>query len=532
MPPRSKATQSLGIEATLWDAANKLRGNMDSAEYKHVALGLIFLKYVSDAFAEQRTALEQSLSDPSGDDYIEDEADRQDILESRDEYLGAGVFWVPAEARWDGPDGIQAGAKQADIGRRIDAAMDAIERENPSLRGVLPKNYSRQELDIRRLGELVDLIGGIGLGTAEQRKGDVLGRVYEYFLGQFAANEGKGGGEFYTPRSVVRLLVEMLEPYKGRVYDPCCGSGGMFVQAEDFVLAHGGNKDAISVYGQESNATTWRIAKMNLALRGIEANLGPEWGDTFHDDKHPDLRADFVLANPPFNISDWGGDQRRDDARWVYGVPPVGNANFAWLQHIVSKLAPQGVAGVVLANGSMSTNNSGEGDVRAALLEADLVECMIALPAQLFYSTGIPVCLWFLNRDKSPGGARAWRDRRHEVLFIDARSVGKMTTRVHREFTTEDIQKIAGTYHAWRGEPGAGDYIDIPGFCSSASLAEVRKHDYVLTPGRYVGSEASTTFDGDAAERLAALAATLQHEASEAARLDAEILAVLSGLSK
>jgi len=419
VPPRSKASESLGIEATLWDAANKLRGNMDSAEYKHVALGLIFLKYVSDAFGEQRDLLDKTLNDPDSPEYVDDETDRQEILESRDEYLGAGVFWVPSEARWDGPTGIQAGAKQPDIGRRIDAAMDAIERENPSLRGVLPKNYARQELDVRRLGELVDLISGIGLGTAEQRKGDVLGRVYEYFLGQFAANEGKGGGEFYTPRSVVRLLVEMLEPYEGRVYDPCCGSGGMFVQAEDFVLAHGGNKDAISVYGQESNATTWRIAKMNLALRGIEANLGAEWGDTFHDDKHPDLRADFILANPPFNISDWGGEQRRDDPRWAYGVPPATNANYGWLQHMLSRLAPHGRAGIVLANGSLTTTANGEGDIRRQLVEGDAVECIVALPSQLFYSTGIPVCLWILTRSKA--GHDGLRARHGETLFIDAR---------------------------------------------------------------------------------------------------------------
>ncbi len=517
MPPRSRTTASLGIEATLWEAANKLRGNMDSAEYKHVALGLIFLKYVSDAFTEQHVLLENTLADPTSADYVEDESDRREILESRDEYLGAGVFWVPAEARWDGPDGIQAGAKQADIGRRIDAAMDAIERENPSLRGVLPKNYARQELDARRLGELVDLISGIGLGTAEQRKGDVLGRVYEYFLGQFAANEGKGGGEFYTPRSVVRLLVKMLQPYRGRVYDPCCGSGGMFVQAEEFVLTHGGNKDAISVYGQESNATTWRIAKMNLALRGIEANLGPEWGDTFHDDKHPDLRADFILANPPFNISDWGGEQRRDDPRWKHGVPPASNANYAWLQHMASKLAPQGVAGIVLANGSMSSTSNGENLIRASLVRSDLVECMVALPPQLFYSTGIPVCLWFLNQDKTPGGARGWRDRRGEVLFIDARRMGTMATRVHRELSGEELARITGTYRAWRGE--GGSYQDEPGFCASIGVSEIEKHDWSLTPGRYVGTDVVDDDEMSPRERIEGLVPALQAEYEEAQRL-------------
>ncbi len=518
MPPRSKPTQSLGIEGTLWDAANKLRGNMDSAEYKHVALGLIFLKYVSDAFAEQWNLLETTLADPASPDYINDEADRQEVLENRDEYLGAGVFWVPAEARWDGARGIQAGAKQADIGRRIDAAMDAIERENASLRGVLPKNYSRQELDVRRLGELVDLISGIGLGTAEQRKGDVLGRVYEYFLGQFAASEGKGGGEFYTPRSVVRLLVEMLQPYKGRVYDPACGSGGMFVQAEDFVLAHGGNRDAISVYGQESNPTTWRIAKMNLALRGIEANLGPEWGDTFHDDKHQDLRADFILANPPFNISDWGSEQRRDDPRWKFGTPPASNANYAWLQHIVSKLSPNGVAGVVLANGSMSSNSSGEGEIRRGLVDADSVECMVVLPTQLFFSTGIPVCLWLLAQDKS-GQADGRRDRRSEVLFIDAREMGTMTTRVHRELTEQDIAEIAATFQAWRSPDG--EYKDRPGFSASASIATIAEHRYLLTPGLYTGAADD---EGDHQADLADLKAAVQDALEESRRLDAALV--------
>ncbi len=481
MPPRSKASESLGIESTLWDAANKLRGNMDSAEYKHVALGLIFLKYVSDAFTEQRDLLDKTLTDPDSPEHVDDETDRQEILESRDEYLGAGVFWVPSEARWDGPTGIQAGAKQPNIGRRIDAAMDAIERENPSLRGVLPKNYARQELDVRRLGELVDLISGIGLGTAEQRKGDVLGRVYEYFLGQFAANEGKGGGEFYTPRSVVQLLVEMLEPYKGRVYDPCCGSGGMFVQAEDFVLAHGGNKDAISVYGQESNATTWRIAKMNLALRGIEANLGAEWGDTFHDDKHPDLRADFVLANPPFNISDWGGEQRRDDSRWIHGVPSASNANFAWLQHIFARLSPTGLGAVILATGSLGSQSKGEGDVRAQMIKSDAVDCIVNLPTKLFYSRSLPVAVWFLaqGRDASGPGRRDGK-----VLMIDARDLGTMTNRVHRELSNVDVKHLADVYRTFRE---TGDAPAEAGFARVATTEEIARHQYVLTPAPYVG---------------------------------------------
>ncbi|MDP9371853.1 MAG: type I restriction-modification system subunit M [Chloroflexota bacterium] len=497
---------------------------MDAAEYKHVALGLIFLKYVSDAFTERRAALEASLSDPAGPDYLDDPADREDILESRDEYLAENVFWVPAEARWEG---IQAGAKQSDIGRRIDIAMDAIERENPSLRGVLPKNYARQELDIRRLGELVDLIGSIGLGTAENREKDLLGRVYEYFLGQFAASEGKGGGEFYTPRSVVRLLVEMLEPFRGRVYDPCCGSGGMFVQAEDFVLAHGGRKDAISVYGQESNPTTWRIAKMNLALRGIEANLGPEWGDTFHDDKHPDLRADFILANPPFNISDWGGERLRDDPRWQYGVPPASNANYAWLQHIVSKLSPQGTAGVVLAVGSLMTETAGEGDIRKTHVTEDLVECMVALPPQLFYNTGISACLWFLNRDKS-GAPTGRRSRRNEILFIDARQLGKLLTRVHRELSAEDIARISSVFHSWRGEPGSAAYKDVPGFAKSATLGEVASQHYVLAPGRYVGTGDIDADHERYAERGARLASELADLMDQSRRLDEAITATLT----
>jgi type I restriction enzyme M protein len=484
------------LEATLWRAADQLRGSMDAGEYKHVALGLIFLKYVSDAFAARRIELDQQLSDPASDEFISDPEDRAGILESRDEYLAEGVFWVPTEARWLA---IQAAAKQTDIGRRIDAAMDAIERDNPILRGVLPKNYARPELDVRRLGELVDLIGSIGLTGSVPGETDLLGRVYEYFLGQFAASEGKAGGEFYTPRAVVRLLVEMLEPFTGRVYDPCCGSGGMFVQAEEFVLAHGGTRDALSVYGQESNPTTWRIAKMNLALRGIEANLGAEWGDTFHDDKHPDLRADFVLANPPFNVSEWGSDQLREDPRWAFGQPPAGNANYAWIQHIVAKLAPQGTAGIVLANGSMTSQSSGEGEIRRALVEADLVECMVALPNQLFYSTGIPVCLWFLSRDKSGG---RWRDRRREVLFVDARALGRMATRVHRDLLADEIQRVASAFHSWRGEPGLPDYADVPGFCAAASIDEIARRNFALTPGLYVEAVHPDVDDEPIAERL------------------------------
>lgn len=478
---KRNGNEPLGFEDVLWKAADKLRGSMDASEYKHVVLGLIFLKYVEDAFEERRTALRAELETEG---FSGEELDA--LLESRDEYTAEGVFWVPPEARWGF---LRDQAKRPDIGKLIDNAMDLIERDNPSLRGVLPKSYARPSLDPRRLGELVDLISGIGLGSAEHRDKDILGRVYEYFLGRFASAEGKGGGEFYTPRCVVKLLVEMIEPFSGRVYDGCCGSGGMFVQAERFVEAHGGRRNDIAVYGQELNDTTWRLAKMNLAIRGIEADLGPRWGDSFHEDLHPDLKADYILANPPFNVSDWGGERLRDDPRWKYGAPPVGNANYAWLQHFASKLAPRGVAGIVLANGSLSSQQSGEGEIRRRMLEDDLVECIVALPGQLFYSTAIPASLWFLNRDKTPGGGRAWRERRGEVLFIDARGLGVMVDRTHRELTDDEIARIAGTYHSWRGERGAGKYADIPGFCASVTLEEIAEHNYVLTPGRYVGAE-------------------------------------------
>lgn len=480
--------EPLGFEDTLWKAADKLRGSMDSSEYKHIVLGLVFLKYVDDAFGERRAQL---AADLAADGIAGEQA--EELLESRDEYTAEGVFWVPPEARWEF---LQSKAKQPEIGKLIDAAMDAVEVENPSLRGVLPKNFARPSLDVRRLGELVDLIAGLGLGGAEHREKDLLGRVYEYFLGRFASQEGKGGGEFYTPRSVVKLLVEMIEPYKGRVYDPCFGSGGMFVQSENFVEAHGGQRNDIAVYGEELNDTTWRLGKMNLAIRGIEADLGPRWGDTFHDDLHPDLKADFILANPPFNISDWGGDQLRDDPRWRFGAPPAANANFAWLQHMASKLAPQGVAGVVLANGSLSSQQSGEGDIRRKMVEADLVECIVALPGQLFYTTQIPVSLWFLSRDKTAGGSRGWRDRKGEVLFIDARKVGQLVDRTHRELFDEDMEMIAGAYHSWRGEDGSPGYGDVPGFCISTITAQIAEHHFILSPGRYVGAE-ETEDDGE-----------------------------------
>lgn len=516
--------QPLGFEDTLWKAADKLRGSMDASEYKHVVLGLVFLKYVDDAFSERREHLAAELE---RDGITGDEA--AGLLEERDEYTAEGIFWVPPEARWTY---LQSNAKQPEIGKLIDGAMDAVEVENPSLRGVLPKNFARPSLDVRRLGELVDLIAGLGLGSAEHREKDLLGRVYEYFLGRFAAQEGRGGGEFYTPRSVVKLLVEMIEPFKGRVYDPCCGSGGMFVQAERFVEAHGGGRNDISVFGQELNDTTWRLSKMNLAIRGIEANLGPRWGDTFHEDLHFDVKADFILANPPFNVSDWGGEQLRDDRRWQWGVPPAGNANYAWLSHMASKLSPRGVAGVVLANGSLSSQQSGEGEIRKKMLDADLVECIVALPGQLFYTTPIPVSLWFLNRAKANGhaerhGGRPGRDRQGEVLFIDARKLGAMVDRTHRDLTDDDIACIATTYHAWRGEPDAGTYEDVPGFCASANMEQIAEHHFVLTPGRYVGSEEAEDDGEPIVEKLARLKKDLLNAFEESGRVEERVRAAL-----
>ena len=493
---------NLGFEEKMWQAADKLRSNMDAAEYKHVVLGLVFLKYISDAFQERYDALKkEQFADP----------------EDRDEYRAENVFWVPKEARWPS---LQANAKQPTIGKLIDDAMVAIERDNPSLKGVLAKDYARPTLDKQRLGELIDLVGTIGLGDKESRSKDILGRVYEYFLGKFASAEGKKGGEFYTPRCVVRLLVEMIEPFKGRIYDPCCGSSGMFVQSEAFIRQHGGRIGDIAVYGQESNPTTWRLAKMNLAIRGIEANLGPHHADSFHNDLHKDLKADFILANPPFNMSDWGGERLREDVRWKYGVPPMGNANYAWVQHMIHHLAPTGITGFVLANGSMSSNQSGEGEIRKNIIEADLVDCMIALPSQLFYGSGIPACLWFLARDKRNG---KFRDRRRQTVFIDARKMGYLVDRVHRELSDEEIARIAGTYHSWRGEPGMDAYQDIPGFCKSAATDEIATHGYVLTPGRYVGAEEIEDDGEPFEEKLARLTATLDEQFQESARLEAAI---------
>ncbi|MXY37990.1 MAG: SAM-dependent DNA methyltransferase [Cenarchaeum sp. SB0664_bin_35] len=503
---KSSADNTSVIEAEMWEMADTLRGSMDAAEYKHVVLGLIFLKYVSDAFEEAKARLD-----------TEQNADPEDP----DEYRAQNIFWVPPEGRWSN---IKAQARQPTIGQIVDGAMASIERENPAIKDVLRKNYARLSLDKTRLGRIIDLISNISMGDEETRSKDMLGRVYEYFLSQFANAEGKKGGEFYTPRSVVRLLVEMLQPYNGRVYDPCCGSAGMFVQSVEFIHAHAsGNGNGgravgdISIYGQESNYTTWQLAKMNLAIRGIDAGQITH-GDSLHNDQHLDLKADFILANPPFNVSEWGGERLQNDRRWVYGTPPKGNANFAWVQHMVHHLAPSGVAGFVLANGSMSSKQSGEGDIRRSLVEAGLVDCMVALPGQLFYSTQIPACLWFLSRDRT----RRHR-RRGEVLFVDARSMGRMLDRTHRELTGDDINRIARTYGAWRGDQNTDKYADKPGLCKSAKLDEIRKHDYILTPGRYVGAEPQPD-DGEPFEqKMSKLAAQLIQQQAEANRLDKKI---------
>jgi type I restriction enzyme M protein len=487
------------LEKMLWLAADKLRSNMDAAEYKHVVLGLIFLKYISDSFKE----LYEKLS-----------ADEYSDAEDKDEYLAENIFYVPVKARWDYLQHERA--KQPTIGKDIDDAMDAIEKENASLKGVLPKDYARPSLDKKRLGELVDLIGNIGFREAGHKSKDLLGRVYEYFLGQFADAEGKKGGQFYTPESIVKLLVEMLEPYSGRIYDGCCGSGGMFVQSEKFIDAHGGKIGDIAVYGQESNPTTHRLCKMNLAIRGIDAKI--ELGDTFHNDKHKDLKADYILVNPPFNISDWGGEQLQDTPLWRYGIPPTGNANYAWLQLFINKLSPIGTAGIVLANGSMTTNSGNEGEIRKNMIQAGLVDCMVALPSQLFFNTQIPACLWFLARNKTNG---KFRDRSNEILFIDARKMGEMIDRKHRVLTDNDIISISETYHLWR--TNQNKYEDIAGFCKAASISEVKANNFVLTPGRYVGTEeieeGGIPFD----EKMTELTEKLAEQFKQSAELELRI---------
>ena len=556
------------IKKTLWATADKLRANMDAAEYKHIVLGLIFVKYISDTFQTRRAELTHKFTD-SQDDYYLGDTDPDLInaeLEDRDYYKEVNVFWVPEAARWES---LRAQAKQADIGKRIDDALSLIETENPKLKGILDKRYARVQLPDGKLGELVDLVSKIGFGEsgkaedrAKNHARDLLGQVYEYFLGQFASAEGKRGGQFYTPASIVKTLVAVLAPHHGQVYDPCCGSGGMFVQSEKFIEAHGGKLGDVSIYGQEANPTTWRLAAMNLAIRGIDFNLGKEPADTFVRDQHPDLRADFVLANPPFNISDWWHGSLEGDPRWVYGTPPQGNANYAWLQHMLYHLKPTGRAGIVLANGSMSSSQNSEGDIRSAMVEADKVEVMIALPGQLFFNTQIPACLWFLVKEK--------RARQGEVLFIDARKLGSMISRVQCEFTDEVIERIANTVAAWRGEipltppfpkgeaetthfskskadnsplsqpevdippfekggPG-GIYQDIPGYCRSVTLAEIAEHGHVLTPGRYVGAEAVEDDDEAFAEKMQKLTETLGEQMAKGAELDQLIRQKLGGL--
>lgn len=553
---------NIELRKTLWAAADKLRSSMDAAEYKHLVLGLIFVKYISDAFDELRSGLRVALADPESELYLDDPVVRAAAEEDRDYYTAANVFWVPEQARWEN---LRAHAKQTNIGRRIDAALDAIEADNPRLKGILDKRFGRAQLEPGKLGELVDLVSTIGFGAGDKAK-DVLGEVYEYFLGQFASAEGKKGGQFYTPASVVKVLVEILGPHKGKVYDPCCGSGGMFVQSEKFVESHGGRFGDLSIYGQEANPTTWRLVAMNLAIRGMDFNLGKEPADTFHRDQHPDLRADYVLANPPFNISDWGGERLADDRRWQFGTPPAGNANYAWLQHILHHLSARGQAGVVLANGSMSSNQNSEGAIRQAMVEGDVVEVMVALPPQLFFNTQIPACLWFLAKDKTKNG----RDRRGEVLFIDARKLGRMEGRVFRVFDDEDIACIGDTVHRWREDgfahnaPFAQDnqkpdfvergtqgskkpvhaerspkgeveappepYADIPGFCRSVPLAEIAEHGYVLTPGRYVGTEDIEDDDEVFSEKMDRLTAQLAEQMAKGVELDALIREKLGAL--
>lgn len=554
---------NLGFEDKLWAAADKLRGNMDAAEYKHVVLGLIFLKYISDAFMEKFNHLAQETANPKSEYYVKEERARYGVAEDRDEYLADNIFWVPPEARWPY---LQKNAKRPEIGTLVDDALAAIERDNKVLKGVLPKDYARPALDKARLGEIIDLIATIGLGDKQARERDVLGRVYEYFLGKFAAAEGKLGGQFYTPQCVVKLLVEMLEPYKGRVLDPCCGSGGMFVQAAKFVQSHassnGNGKKAkvspavrreISIYGQESNNTTWRLALMNLAIRGIDGKI--EWGDSFLNDKHKDLKADYILANPPFNMEDWGYSKVKNDVRWrrfdqpsgnaQFSLPPGGerkrkdgstftvdggNANYAWILHFLHHLAPHGTAGFVLANGSLTSNTSGEGDIRKAIIEADMVDCIISLPGQLFYTTPIPACLWFLTRNKGVDKEHGFRARHGETLFIDARRLGALTDRVHRELTDDEVAEIARTYHAWRGEERAGKYEDKAGFCKSVALNEIESHGHVLTPGRYVGAEEVEDDGVPFEEKMAEFSGELYEQMAEGVALDAAIRKNLEAL--
>lgn len=534
MASRGTKTAALGIEDALWKSANQLRSSMDPAVYKHVVLGLLFLKFVSDNFEARRNELAQWVADPSNEEwYLDDPEQRAELLEDRDAYTEAGVFWIPAGHRWSD---LRDNAKSIDppIGKRIDNAMRAIEDENSSLKGVLPKIFSAPEYTSTMLGGLIDTFSNSDLAAAERGGLDVLGRIYEYFLSQFASSEGKGGGEYFTPSVVVRLLVEMLRPYKGRIYDPACGSGGMFVQAQKFVAAHSGQWNELSIYGQESNPTTWRLAKMNLAIRGIEADFGPQWGDTFANDLHPDLRADFILSNPPFNDSDWGQPALVDDYRWAYGVPPAGNANYAWLQHMLHHLAPTGTMAVVLANGSLSVTTSTQDEMRQRMVDDDVVECIVALPSQLFYSVPIPVSVWFCTKDKSSKHVRTerpQRDRQREVLFIDARELGHMESRTHRTLSDDDITRVADTYNAWRGDPDLPHYKDVPSFCASVTIDAVAKASYVLNPGRYVGTEAPEGDGEPTKEKLARLADEVLADFNERAHLQSKMRAALKTLA-
>ncbi len=509
---KNNKVQEESLEKQLWKAADKLRKNIDAAEYKHVVLGLIFLRYISDAFEELHEKLKKGEGEYEGAD-----------PEDRDEYKAENVFFVPQEARWSY---LQSKAKLPEIGKFVDEAMEAIEKENPSLKGTLPKVYSLGNLDPTNLGGLIDLFGNITFNETKNRNADILGHVFEYFLGQFALAEGKKGGQFYTPRNVVELLVEMLEPYNGRVFDPCCGSGGMFVHSEKFVANHRGKVNDISIYGQESNLTTWRLCKMNLAIRGIDSSQ-VKWNNegSFLNDLHKDLKADYVLANPPFKDSDWGGELLRTDGRWKYGVPPVGNANYAWVQHFIYHLAPTGIAGFVLAKGSLTSKTSGEGEIRKQIIEARLVDCIVNLPPKLFLNTQIPACLWFISRNKANG---KYRNRRDEILFIDARNMGHLINRRTREFSKDDIEKIASTYHNWRNPDG--NYEDIKGFCNSASIEKVRELDYVLTPGRYVGLPDEED-DFDFEERFIKLKAEFEEQLKEEEELNKQILENLKKIS-
>ena len=507
MARNKKETKQEPMEIQLWKAADKLRKNIDAAEYKHIVLGLIFLRYISDAFERLYAQLEAGEDEYEGGD-----------PEDKDEYQAENVFFVPEAARWTY---LQSEAKSPDIGKYVDDAMDAIEGENPPLKGVLPKVFARGNLDPTSLGGLIDLVSNVALGEAKERSADVLGHVFEYFLGEFALAEGKKGGQFYTPRSVVELLVEMLEPNEGRIFDPCCGSGGMFVQSEKFVAQRQGRVDDISIYGQESNQTTWRLARMNLAIRGIDSSQ-VQWNNegSFLNDAHQDLKADYVIANPPFNDSDWSGDLLRTDGRWKYGTspPPTGNANYAWIQHFIYHLNQNGTAGFVLAKGSLTSKTSGEGDIRQALIEARLLDCIVNLPAKLFLNTQIPACLWFVSRNRTGAG---FRNRMDEVLFIDARNMGHLINRRTREFSAEDVQEIGDTYHHWRNIDG--QYEDVKGFCNSASIDRIKELDYVLTPGRYVGL-AEEEDDFDFKERFPKLKAEFEAQLEEEQKLNALIL--------